>query len=645
MCGIFGWINSGSNNIRSARECLQNSFSEIEHRGPDDRGCMFKTPSNGWSDNDNLVTDDTSLLLAHVRLSIIDLSSAGKQPMVTTDGRYRISYNGEVYNYCELRKELEALGNVFQTDTDTEVVLQSFSQWGIDSLNMFTGMFSMAIHDDMENRLYLIRDHFGIKPLFYSYNSDNVLFFSSELSTLLSFPHISHSISKQRVYDYLLFSDYDSKEETMVDDVYNVLPGHYLVIDTLDARIIDKKRYWNLDVNKQTKLNYSDATEKLRQLFLDNVRLHLRSDVPFGTALSGGVDSSAITCAIRHIEPDIEFPSFSYIAPGSHVSEEHWSDLVSKQARTISHKVYASAEDIIKDIDKLIRIQGEPFGGTSIYAQLKVFGLVKNAGIKVTLDGQGADEMLAGYIGYPGERIKTLLLQGNVAAAWRFFSSTTQWPDRTKLDVFKRVVGVFSPKSLYPFLRSIGKGSLTPEWINADWLRENKINCDIPRVEKIYTSKNHVRNELAKQLTQQGLSSLLRHGDRNSMHYSIESRVPFLTREMAEFMMSLPEDYLIAADGTTKAIFKKSMRGIVPDEILDRRDKIGFATPEKNWLSLLSHWVEKQLNDAKDLPIFHVNELQKEWQEILVGKKAFDTRVWRWLNLIRWSKIFNLSFS
>jgi len=277
--------------------------------------------------------------------------------------------------------------------------------------------------------------------------------------------------------------------------------------------------------------------------------------------------------------------------------------------------------------------------------QLRVCGLARDSGVKFTLDGEGADELLAGYIGYPGERVKTLLRKGNLFGAWRFFLATSKWPDRSKVDVFKRIISIMAPHFMYPFLHAVGKGSLSPSWLDKARLKDYGVSFDMPRVENIYKSKNHVRNKLASQLTQQGLTSLLRHGDRNSMHYSIESRVPFLTRDMAEFMMSLPEEYLIAADGTTKAVFRKAMRGIVPDQILDRRDKIGFATPEKNWLKLLSPWVEEQLHEARGLPIFCVEELQKEWQEILVGRKRFDTRVWRWLNLIRWAKLFNLQFA
>ena len=316
MCGIFGWISDNNNGVRRVAELVNDCFRMLNHRGPDDRGLMYFHPKQGWQDQKDEINEGTHLLLGHVRLSILDLSSLGKQPMMTEDGRFRITYNGELYNYRELRQELEIKGMVFSTQTDTEVVLKAFALWGLGCLTRFTGMFAMAIHDDKDKKIYLIRDHFGIKPLFYTSTSTGNIFFASELQVLLTFPDVSRVISSQRAYDYLLFSDYDSHEETMVQGIYNVLPGHYLVIDSSTARILQNTRYWQLNLDIQCQLNFDDAAEKLRNMFLDNIRLHLRSDVPFGAALSGGVDSSAVTCAIRYLEPEIDLPSFSYIASG-----------------------------------------------------------------------------------------------------------------------------------------------------------------------------------------------------------------------------------------------------------------------------------------------------------------------------------------
>jgi len=638
MCGIFGWVSGVKRSGAGFRDAVASSFRLLRHRGPDAHGMMFQRGDGRWCDREHDLQEDVPLFLGHVRLSILDLSPLGKQPMATADGRFRLSFNGEVYNYLELRRELEMEGVQFRTHTDTEVVLQAFARWGVGCLLRFTGMFAMAVHDDVEKKLYLIRDFFGIKPLYY-HDEPGQVAFASELPVLLNFPGVGRTASSQRTYDYLLFGDYDSQQDTLIEGVRNLLPAHYMVVDAASGKIEKIKRYWQPDLSHTSSLSFDDAADKLRSMFLDNVRLHLRSDVPVGAALSGGVDSSAVTCAIRHLEPDMELPVFTFVAEGSDVNEERWADLVSAHTRADSHKVQIDPAEIVHDLDQLIRAQGEPFGSTSIYAQYRVFQLAHEAGIKVTMDGQGADEMFAGYLGFPGERLKTLILQGRMIEAWRFFNATSRWPDRNRKEVFKRMVGQLLPRSFYPLLRPLARGSLTPEWLDQEWLQERHVRFDMPRVDEVYSGRCYVRRELACQLTQRGLPALLRHGDRNSMHFSIESRVPFLTKELAEFAMSLPEEYLIAADGTTKALFKKAMRGIVPDAILDRRDKIGFATPELEWLSALDPWVREVLDGADELPFFHADALRQCWQEILAGRRRFDWQVWRWLNLIRWTQL------
>jgi len=642
MCGVFGWVSRGGDRHADSRQLVADSFRLLRHRGPDDHGMMFQLGDGRWHAREHELRGDIPLFLGHVRLSILDLSPLGKQPMVTEDGRFRLSFNGEVYNYLELRRELEAKGVCFKTHTDTEVVLHAFAHWGLDCLVRFSGMFAMAIHDEKEKRLYLIRDHFGIKPFYYHCDAAGGLVFASELPVLLTFPSVGRQASPQRTYDYLLFGDYDSQEETMIEGVRQLLPAHYMVVDSETGSIVEKKRYWQPELAQRSSLSFEDAADKLRAMFLDNVRLHLRSDVPVGAALSGGVDSSAVTCAIRHLEPDMDLPVFTFVAAGSDVNEEQWADLVAAKVGAISHKVRIDPTELVADLDALIQAQGEPFGSTSIYAQYRVFRLAHEAGIKVTMDGQGADEMFAGYIGFPGERLKTLLVHGRIFEAWHFFNATSQWPDRSRKEVFKRLVGQFAPKALYPLMRSIGRSSLTPPWLNLSWLRSRGVAFDVPRVEQLYSGREYVRRELARQLTQRGLPALLRHGDRNSMHFSIESRVPFLTRELAEFSLSLPEEFHIDRDGTTKALFKHAMRGIVPDGILDRRDKIGFATPEREWLTALSPWVESVLDDADGLPVFHADMLRQTWQRVLAGQQVFDWQVWRWLNLVRWAQLKNV---
>ena len=621
------------------RKTVADAFRLLRHRGPDDHGMMFQLADGRWCEREHELRDDVPLFIGHVRLSILDLSPLGKQPMMTENGRFRLSFNGEVYNYLELREELRSQGVQFKTHTDSEVVLQAFACWGPACLNRFSGMFAMAIHDDREKKLYLIRDHFGIKPLYYCSDASGNVLFASELSVLLNSSGVERQASAQRMYDYLLFGDYDSHAATMIEGVEHLLPAHYMVIDSETGHVLHRKRYWQPDLTHTSPLSFDDAADKLRTMFLDNVSLHLRSDVPVGAALSGGVDSSAVTCAIRYLEPEMELPTFTFVATGSDVNEERWADIVAAKTGSVSHKVRIDPAEIVEDLDALILAQGEPFGSTSIYAQYRVFRLAHEAGIKVTMDGQGADEMFAGYIGFPGERLKTLLVHGRIFEAWQFFNATSQWPDRNKVEVFKQLVGQFTPTYLYPLLRSLARGTPKPHWLNSSWLKDHGVRFDFPHVTQIYSGKQYVRRAMACQLTQRGLSALLRHGDRNSMHFSIESRVPFLTRELVEFSLSLPEEYHIDKSGMTKALFKHAMRGIVPDHILCRRDKIGFATPEREWLTALSPWVDAVLAEADSVPLFHGDMLRDTWQHILAGRKRFDWQVWRWLNLLRWTQL------
>ncbi len=644
MCGVYGWVSGRNCPVMNGAEVVASALRAMQHRGPDDHGVVYRTMDAQWQDTQEGLKKPTVLLLGHVRLSILDLSPLGRQPMGTADGRYRISFNGEVYNYVELRRELEASGVVFRTHTDTEVVLQAFARWGLECMNLFTGMFAMAIHDAVENKLYLIRDHFGIKPLYYATPEGGSICFASELSVLLDFPGVARRANAQRVYDYLLFGDYDSSESTMIDGVRHLPPAHYLTVDCENGLIVEKRRYWKLDIKRTVDLGFNVAAEQFREMFLRNIRLHLRSDVPLGAALSGGVDSSAVTCAIRYLEPDMPLKTFTYVASGTELDEEHWADAVIRRVRSEPFKVRLHPRELVEDLDRLICAQGEPFGSTSIYAQYRVFGMAREAGVTVTLDGQGADEMLAGYMGFPGERLKSLIMQGQIMQAWQFFQATTRWPGRSKADVFKRLLAQFTPRWMYPFARSLGRGSVAPSWLNVDWLRSHGVRMDLPRVESVYsTGRYYVRRELARQLTQRGLPALLRHGDRNSMHFSIESRVPFLTREMAEFALSLPEHYLIDKKGRTKAVFKEAMRDIVPDTILDRRDKVGFATPEQQWLMDLDPWVKEVLSGVEHVPCLNGVELRRAWEDIVAGRCTFDWQVWRWLNLIRWTQMNGLS--
>ena len=621
MCGITGgwWVNP-----EHAVKRLPLSLKKIKHRGPDDDGYQLY-PIGG-----------AAVALGHTRLSIIDLSNAGHQPMQSRDGRWAIVFNGEVYNYRELRTLLQAMGHSFHSDSDTEVLLAAWAQWGLECLPRLVGMFAFAVLDKAHGNLTCVRDAFGIKPFFYSAEKEQFSF-ASELPSLLELLSSKPELNWQRSYDYLVHGDYDTNADTFFEGVHHLEPGHWLQINTQTGRVTEPQRWWQPNTQERKGWKFEDAVEQLRWQFLQNIRLHLRSDVPLGAALSGGIDSSAVVCAMRHVMPDLPIHTFSFIAEGSDVNEERWVDRVNAHVGAIPHKVRVTPEELVRDLDDMIQTQGEPFGSTSIYAQYRVYQLARENGITVTLDGQGADEMLAGYTGYPGQRLRSLLETGNISDAWEFWNNWAEWPGRSRLIAIKYLASEVTGGGLNELLRKIDGRPTVPYWINRAPLIEKSVSLHKPRVLKEKATKGRrVIDELSLSLNKRGIVSLLRHGDRNSMAFNIESRVPFLTQDMANLLLSMPEQFLISQKGETKSVFRAAMRGIVPDDVLDRKDKIGFATPEKDLLIGMVDVIRDWLREDLKLEFLNQIEMQKEFEAMILGVKPFTWQIWRWINFIRW---------
>jgi asparagine synthase (glutamine-hydrolysing) len=639
MCGIFGLFCLDHLHNQSDLEVrLEAAQLSLSHRGPDD----FGLERFNISKSSNLSSG--SLSLGHKRLSIIDLSKGGHQPMSSGDGRYVIVYNGEIYNYKELRNELQDLGHAFKNQSDTEVLITAWSQWGPESLKKFIGMFAFVIFDKIDQTLTLARDAFGIKPLFYR-NNANSIYFASELPALIKLIPEKLNINLQRSYDYLVHNNYDSNSDTFFQEINHLLPAHFI---TFDLKNLSKSKpvcWWKPNITTNPNLSFEEAARKLRTLFLDSVKLHLRSDVPLGVALSGGIDSSAVASVVRYLEPNISLNTFSYIASDNSISEEKWIDIINTKLNTKPHKIIIENKEIENDLDNLILKQGEPFGGTSIYAQYRVFKSIKTTDVKVILDGQGADEILAGYFGYPGHRLLSLIETKGWLAAHKFARNWSRSNGKSYLFAWIYFARLKLPdffyelfhKFLHKLLRNKKAKIFLPSWLDYKYLSSYNIQFKEIRASLQKENKGQrVKEALANSLMNQGLSSLLRHADRNSMAFSIESRVPFLTLPLVEFLLSLPEQYLISDEGITKHVFRQAMRGIVPDEILDRRDKIGFATPQDNWLVAKSEIIIKYIKESEELNFIKKEKLLKEFEEILKGKKVLNGRVWRWINYFRW---------
>lgn len=625
MCGIAGVIARGRE-PNTAR--MSSTLRMLHHRGPDHTG--------------HLVHHDHEVYtcLGFTRLSIIDLADRANQPMVSADGKYALVFNGEIYNYRELRPRLARAGWVFRTESDTEVLLAAWSTWGSGCVTELTGMFAFAIHDRVKHTLTCVRDAFGIKPLFYSLSKE-AFYFSSELPSLLHLRAAKARVNLQTTYDYLVHGDYDSSDSTFVDGVRQLRPGEFLQV-SLEPEVSGVcSKWWTPKIGRTSNLTFPEAADAVREAFLENVRLHLRSDVPLGAALSGGIDSSAVVCAMRKVEPDYPIHTFSFVARGHAISEEAWLDLVNIHINAHPHKVFVTDEELVRDLDEMICAQGEPFGSTSVYAQYRVFQLAKESGVTVTLDGQGADELLAGYHGYPGYRLLSLCSEGSYGEAFRMIRRWKEWPGRSyKLPALQAGRALF-PDGLYGYLRKAGGHNAVPDWLNAGMLKDAGVLFRERRESRGSEFRSRrVVEELAYSLQNRGLPALLRHEDRNAMHFSVESRVPFLTAAFCDLLFALPEHYLISNEGETKSIFRAAMRGIVPDAILDRRDKIGFATPEKHWLQRHAPVLRKWLSEAGSVPFLNVKALRDRFEATMSGRVPFNWQVWRWVNYLRWYEHF-----
>ena len=646
MCGIAGCVVSTP--VPWLAGAVDAMSESIVHRGPDDRGVLL------WDGQGKVRTGRTqpvegaaSVGLAHRRLSIIDLSETGWQPMSSADGRYYIVYNGEIYNYLELRAELQKRGHRFRGGSDTEVLLAACTEWGSDVFRRLVGMFAFALLDTVERRLLLARDFMGIKPLYYA-TWPGGLAFASEIKALLKVPAVSSKANTQAVYDYLRHGLIDNGDQTMFADVRQFPAAHFGGIDlSRPDRSWTPERYWSLEDARTITRHRSleSAAEEIRDIFLESVRLHMRSDVPVGSALSGGIDSSSIIASVRAVGGSaVDLRAVGFVADDPRINEERWIDLAAGTAGARVHKVTIAPEELKHDLNGLIRAQDEPFGSASIYAQYRVFRMAAEQHLKVMLDGQGADEIFAGYKSLLPYRWAGHVRAGALWRAVRLLRSVAPHDGISSLNLVLRGLAALAPSWLLPSLMHIAGRQAVPTWIDGTWLRRRGVE---PRLNPAQAGhRRDLRGVVRAALLTRSLPQLLRYEDRNSMAHSVESRVPFLTPRMVEFVDRLPESFLIDDDGVTKSVFRSAMRGIVPDAILARKDKIGFEPPQRKWLAALDPWVRETLSPAaaNRLPYLRSDEMIRHWESVGARQERFDWTIWRWLNAVAWANLYDVEF-
>jgi asparagine synthase (glutamine-hydrolysing) len=549
MCGLSGIVDFGAPPETDAVEAMA---GELDHRGPDGRG-SFAAPS---------------VAFAFRRLAIIDLSEAGAQPFASEDRRLQLMHNGEIYNYRELRRELEAHGHRFRSATDTEVILHAYAEWGEACVERFNGMWAFALWDGERERLFCSRDRFGIKPFYYCHTGLRFAF-ASEPRAFRAVMRLAANTGA--VHEYLDQGYLDELDETFFSGIRRLPPAHSLVFDERGLRIW---RYWRLEEREAP----HDPVEEFGQLFLDSVRLELRSDVPVGTALSGGLDSSAVAVsADRLLRTEAENAAalggrqrtFTAYFGGPGYDERPFAKAVVAQTGAEPSWITFTADELVDDLPRIVEVQCEPFGSTSICAGWYVMRAAKAGGVKVMLDGQGGDELLAGYRAHFGFRLADLLARRQL----RELRTEVAGTEHGRLALATAIARPFAPESLVRAVRARTRSSLVhPE------LRGSRA-ADVDGS----PFPDRLRRYQQLVLTRRGLPELLRYEDRNSMAHSLEARVPFLDHRLVELCFSLPPHELIRA-GETKSLLRRALGDLLPAAVRERRDKLGFVTPEAEWL-------------------------------------------------------------
>ena len=578
MCGILGYFKAGGfrkEDILQAQRALQ----ALNHRGPDGEGiCLIDTHSGkSWTyqtkdtpadivteiNADSYPDGSADLLLAQRRLSIFDLSSRGYQPMRDQKGNV-IVFNGEVYNWFELRDELKNRAHKFTTESDTEVVLAAYRQWGPECVQRFNGMWSMIIWDAIQQRVFVANDRIGIKQL-YQWGDAQAWMLASEIKAIRTLPHGPKALDAATVDFFLRYGLIELTTQTVLRDVQRFEPGHFVKARVQEFATAPKQRFWDFPTTGIRKISLEDATQELRSLLDDSIRLRMRSDVPWGTTLSGGLDSSSIVYAAHKLHLKLGKPepihTFTAIFPGKDGDESAFVRFIEGELGLDAQYTNPLEKFDFEDFERFMYHQDQPVVSTSMYAQWSVMKAVGQSNVTVLLDGQGGDELFGGYHHHFYKYARALMLQGKVNASnvlIEEYCALKGWDVKTVKKTVRDDV------KLYLKLK-LGSKLPGPPQITA------------------WNAAPSLQDVLKLDLRSFIMPSLLRYEDRNSMAFAIEARLPFLDYRIVEFALTIPDEYKIH-EGWQKYILRKAMQELT-DKIRYRKDKKGFTTPHEEWMT------------------------------------------------------------
>lgn len=629
MCGLFASVGMMPDRQR---------IDIVAHRGPDGAGWEVLHSASG------------PVALGHRRLAIIDLSDAGLQPMADASGRFRLVYNGEIYNYLELRAEMEAKGELFLTRSDSEVLLRAWMLWGEAALARLRGMFAFLIWDAERQQLVAARDRFGIKPLYMARAGSGVAF-GSEIKQLLGLGG-NAAMNLPRVFDFLAHGVTDHLADTLFQGVEQVRGGEIAIVDGSGARPSVSVRRWHQPVLDTAIMDEAAASARFRDLLVEAVRLHLRSDVPVGSCLSGGLDSSAVVCIMWQLLAGegvgAQINTVSAVYPGLAVDERPFMDEVVRVTGARAHMVAPDPAQVFALAGDITWHQDEPFGSTSIFAQWCVFSEARRAGVKVMLDGQGADEQLAGYHTGFAQHLAGALRRGEGGEVMRTLRERRTRHGASLPSQAMMACAALLPPGLAGQLRARRRDWTQHAWVGEGLRAEHAREASAADLAGEALGLPPVRDiaSLCLNLTYaSNLPMLLHWEDRSSMAHSIEARVPFLDPPLVAFSLSLGNAHkMVGAD--TKRVLRRAMQDVLPPLIRDRRDKLGFATPEEVWFrgplrGLIEDGVDATLLRYPGL--FNAVGVRALRDDMLDGRRPMNFLLWRIVNLGIWGEKFSVA--
>ncbi len=610
MCGIA--IAIGLNGKPIERPAVERMAKSLLHRGPDDGGIYV----------------DGSVGMGFRRLAILDLSDAGHQPMVSEDGQYVLVFNGEIFNYIELRAELKHLGHQFRSSGDSEVLLAAYRQWGHDCLSKLNGMWAFVIYDRQQHRIFGSRDRFGVKPLYYS-RSESVIQFASEIKALRASGYLKDALNWRTTAKFLLEGSLDSQVETFYEDVQQIPPGSGFEV-TLDGTW-HQWLFWSLDTLSLGES--ANPAEMFAELFEDSVRIRMRSDVPVGVCLSGGLDSTAIICAAARQRNGLaetqaqSLQAFCYIA--KEFDESKYISETLAQTGAQLRQLETSPAELWSDLRKVLWFQDEPVHTMTAVVGYQLMRLAASQGIRVVLNGQGADETIGGYSSYFQDHWVSLIRQGRVREAWeavRAYTAAHGGGTRERMtDAATRCLSweMYRVEQYRRWAKARRQRRLRQNpWFSMD-LTRHFINEELP------PSSGTLSNSLKQSVVSAPLPLYLRIEDRNSMAHSVEARLPFLDYRLVSFVTGLSDEWKVRGPWN-KYVLREAMRGRIPECVRSRVDKMGFPTASRKWFA---HDLYEPLRDilgsraARERGIYNSSALLKDLDRHRRGEADFANKL------------------